>query len=83
MGIAIASSSVPQHTAPCAPAGPMNAGLERVYDYGDVIEAAEFCDELEMKLSTLKRMGLLSEGEWREARGALDVIRAQLQRALE
>ena len=52
--------------------------LERIYEYGDVYETIDTCDELEMQLSRLKRRRILNEEEWLATRNRVEAIRSQL-----
>lgn len=53
------------------------------YDYGEVYETLDACDELEMHLSRLKRQKVLDEEEWLRGKQDISEIRAPLERRLE
>jgi hypothetical protein len=51
---------------------------DHFYRYGDVYQALETHHVLEMNLTTLRRVELLSESEWTEARKSAAAIRSSL-----
>jgi hypothetical protein len=53
------------------------------YDYGEVYETLETCDELELHLSRLKRKRILNEEEWLQSKREISEIRAPLERRLQ
>lgn len=54
------------------------ADMEHIYEFGDIYETIDTCDELEMQLSRLKRRHVLDEEQWRETRSGVEAIRSQL-----
>lgn len=54
------------------------AELEYIYEFGEVYETIDTCDELEMQLSRLKRRHILNDEEWTETRNGVEAIRAQI-----
>jgi hypothetical protein len=53
--------------------------LDHFYQYGDVYEALEACDQLEVVLGRLKRQHLLPLAECQESRDELAHIRERLE----
>lgn len=51
--------------------------------YGDVYEALDACDQLEMLLGRLRRQGILGEVEWAQSKGDLSEVRLRLERHLD
>lgn len=49
------------------------------YDYGDIYQTIDACDELETQLARLKRQHFLTEREWSESKQAIDTVRDRLQ----
>ncbi len=56
------------------------ANIDHFYTFGDVYEAVDACDQLELLLGRLKRQCLLSEQEWLESRHNVAEIRSRLEK---
>lgn len=55
---------------------------DHFYTYGDVYEAVDACDQLELLMGRLRRQDMLSEQEWIEIRLAVAAVRARLDALL-
>lgn len=53
--------------------------LEHIYEFGDVYETIDTCDELQMRLSRLKRQGVIDHAEWLETKSGIEAIRLRLE----
>jgi hypothetical protein len=56
--------------------------MDHFYTYGDVYEALDACDQLELLLGRLKRQRLISETDWLDSRQRIAEIRARLESRL-
>jgi hypothetical protein len=56
------------------------AQLDHYFQFGDVYDALEACDDLANRLARLKRTHVLSESEWATTEGELTDIRGRLER---
>ncbi|MBV9279762.1 MAG: hypothetical protein JOZ41_06755 [Chloroflexi bacterium] len=52
------------------------------YRYGEVYDALETCQQLELDLARLRRRGLLSREEWAACKERLDDVRKRLEAAI-
>ena len=61
----------------------MATDLEHYYKYGDVYGALGACEELQATLARLRREGLLSTTEWREADENVAEVFTRIQRHID
>jgi hypothetical protein len=59
------------------------ANLDHFYEYGDVYETLEACDQLDMLLGRLRRQRMLSDAEWIQSKSQVADIRARIEHHLE
>jgi hypothetical protein len=60
----------------------MEARLDHFDVYGDVYQALETCQVLEMNLDVLRRQQLVGESEWIQVRKSASEIRSSLEAIL-
>ncbi len=53
-----------------------------VYTYGDVYDALDECDNLDIALARVRRQGFLSEGDEQRCKRLVDDVRRRLQSAM-
>jgi hypothetical protein len=57
--------------------------LDHFAEYGDVYDAMDACDDLEMKLSRLKRLKLMTEEEFLASRESVNEVKNLVERRID